>query len=138
MLNICGLSETSLIWNLYKENLISIINFFPFNLRNLFAVMLNICGLSEPSLIWNLYKENFSEDFYRREININEDAIYTDAIYNHYLIHIEDTFLEIGGKTLNKYGLPSPDRDISYPISNEFRRETTYNIIELNQYFIEN
>ena len=62
-------------------------------MRNVFAVMLNICGLSEPSLIWNLYKENFSEYFYRREININEDAIYADDIYNHYLIHIEDKLL---------------------------------------------
>ena len=59
-------------------------------MRNLFAVMLNICGLSEPSLIWNLYKENFSKDFYRRERNINEDAIYADGIYNLCLIHIED------------------------------------------------
>ena len=44
--------------------------------------MLNIWWLSEPSIIWNIYKENFSEYFYIREININEDAIYTDDIYN--------------------------------------------------------
>ena len=78
--------------------------------------------------LWNKFKDKFTEYISRRQWNKTDYIIYTDELFNITLIYIEDTLLSMGRKLLVTYGLPYPNRNSFYPLTNEFIRETSYNI----------
>ena len=87
----------------------------PLALRRLFAIILTSCEPSDPPRLWQTFKEYLSEDvlFVHRQRVHDEDAPFTNAIFNQTLCHIEDEVFLLGGKQLSDYDLPVPDRDMA-------------------------
>ena len=62
---------------------------------------------------------------------------FDNTVFNQALIFIEDAVISLGGKALDEYGLPKPDRrKASTPI--EIIRETSYDVRELAEFVAEN
>ena len=62
---------------------------------------------------------------------------FDNTVFNQALIFIEDAVISLGGKALDEYGLPKPDRrKASTPI--EVIRETSYDVRELAEFVAEN
>lgn len=110
----------------------------PTRLRNLFAVILIFCHPSDPILLWEKYKDSFSEDITRRMArNISNTADYMNDVYNECLIIIENTILDLAGKRLQDFGLPSPKTPDAV-INRDYLRETNYNVLTLRRFVQEN
>ena len=87
----------------------------PESLRKLFAIILTSCEPSSPVGLWDAFKEHLSEDFLfqHREATNNQDAPFSDVIYNRALCRLEDAVRLLGGESLSTYDLPLPNRDIN-------------------------
>lgn len=113
-----GLLKTDEHWEFTMKE--AVIAQSPIMLRELFVIILLFCHPSEPTKLWELFKEDLSEDILHRErlLNLNPDLPFSEEIYNEGLILIEDKILELNDKTLNDFGLPSPNRS-NKPSSHE-------------------
>lgn len=65
------------------------------------------------------------------------DVHLTDAIENEALLFLENEVLQLGGKQMQEYGLPTPNGD-HHATSSEILRETSYNTNQLNTYVATN
>jgi hypothetical protein len=112
----------------------------PAILRNLFALILITCGPSDPKQLWESYKESLTEDILReaRRQNPAMNLDYTPDMFNQVLLILEDKILQMGGKNLEKYQLPTPQRNLGNRLSSEMLRETSYDVKELNAYVAAN
>jgi ATP-dependent DNA helicase PIF1 len=63
---------------------------------------------------------------------------YTSDMFDQVLIILEDKTLQMVGKNLEKFGLPTPPRKLSNRLSSEMLRETSYNVRELDAYVTTN
>ena len=109
----------------------------PFRIRNLFAIMLaHCCEISDPLSLWELFKEGMCEDFLNRVRNQAGDMNigYTEAIFNRGLLDLEERVLGMGGKNLQEYGLPSPDRTEATTEPREVLKEKSYNVQDLRDF----
>ena len=91
----------------------------PRSLRKLFALILTACEPSEPFRLWEEYKEYLAEDvlFTHKEKTGDQDALFTEAIFNQTLCYLEDEVLLLDdGKRLLDFDLPAPNRDIAEDI----------------------
>ena len=105
-----GLLESDEHWNSALEE--ASVSDMPSHVRNLFAVMVVHCQISRPSELWVTHRNSMSEDFLHRYRNYyrQPDANYNDAIYNRALIEIENKINSLGGKSMEDYELPTPNR----------------------------
>jgi len=105
-------------------------------LRNLFALILTTCGPSNPKQLWESHKESLTEDILReaRRQNPGMNLDYTPDMFNQVLVILEDKTLQMAGKTLEKFGLPTPQRNSGDRLSSEMLRETSYDVKELDAY----
>lgn len=112
----------------------------PARLRNLFALILTICGPSNPKQLWESYKESLTEDILReaRRQNPRMSLDYTPDMFNQVLLILEDKILQMGGKVLKEYHLPTPQRNLGNRLSSEMLRETSYDVKELDAYVASN
>ena len=132
-----GLLEDDSHWDMTLQE--ASVSQVPYLLRRLFAIMLHNCDLSSPPTLWMNHRESLFEDILHRhrQQNRNMSLDFDNTIFNQALIMIEDVVLSLGGKTLDEYGLPKPDRrQATTPI--ESLRETSYNTRELAQFVAEN
>ena len=112
----------------------------PARLRNLFVLILTTCGPSNPKQLWESYKESLTEDILReaRRQNPGMNLNYTPEMFNQELIILEDKILQLTGKKLEKFDLPTPQRNRSNSLSSEMLRETSYDMKELDAYVAAN
>ena len=82
----------------------------PKQIRSLFAVMLLSCEISNPLGLWEKYREGMSEDVLFQAQQVDSNASLDENIYNKALILLEDHLLNIGGQTVDNYGLPQTNR----------------------------
>ena len=104
----------------------------PEQMRTLFAIMLHhCCELADPLRLWTLFQEDLCEDFLHRARRQALDMTlgYTDHMFNQGLIALEDKVMNMGGKALQDYGLPVPDRTAGTDTEpREVLREKNYDI----------
>jgi PIF1-like helicase/Helitron helicase-like domain at N-terminus len=112
----------------------------PARLRNLFALILTTCGPSNPKQLWESYKESLTEDILReaRRQNPGMNLHYTPIMFNQVLLILEDKTLQMADKNLEKFGLPTPQRNRGDRLSSEMLRETSYDVKELDAYVAAN
>ncbi|CAF1021035.1 unnamed protein product [Adineta steineri] len=112
----------------------------PARLRNLFALILTTCAPSDPKQLWESHKESLTEDILReaRRQNPGMNLNYTPDMFNQVLIILEDKILQLIGKKLEKFDLPTPQRNRSNSLSSEMLRETSYDVKELDAYVAAN
>ena len=105
-------------------------------LRHLMAIMIVTCNLSDPLQLWTNHKESLSEDILLqvRRQSLQHEVPYTDVIFNQALVCLDDKVMELGGKSLDYYGLPAPQRDVPLQLSRHMLRETGYNTKETQHY----
>jgi hypothetical protein len=108
----------------------------PARLRNLFALILTTCEPSNPKQLWESYKESLTEDILRetRRQNPGMNLDYTPDMFNQVLVILEDKTLQMAGKNLEKFDLPTPQRNSGDRLSTEMLRETSYDVKELDAY----
>jgi hypothetical protein len=63
---------------------------------------------------------------------------YTPFMFNQALIILEDKVMEMAGKDLKEFGLPTPQRNLANRLSREMLRETSYDLKQLDKYVSEN
>ena len=88
----------------------------PRSLRKLFALILTACEPSDPLRLWEEFKECLAEDilFNHRENIGDQDAPFTEAIFNQALCHLEDEVLLLDhGRSLPDFDLPAPNRALA-------------------------
>ncbi|XP_075125698.1 uncharacterized protein LOC142198565 [Leptodactylus fuscus] len=88
-------------------------------LRELFAILLCACGLSNPLELWNKYKEALSEDIRHRLQCTHEDIIINEA-----LKLLQDKIMDLSGKNITEFGLPTPQR--TGELTSEVLKELDY------------
>ena len=133
-----GLLEDDQQWNATMSE--AAVAQSPERLRNLFALILAVCGPSNPKQLWESHKESLTEDILRnaRRQNLGINLDYTSDMFNQALIIIENKVLEMGGKELEKLGLPTPQRNSGDRLNSAMLRETSYDVKELEAYIIAN
>lgn len=104
-------------------------------IRQLFAIILIHCCPSNPYALWTQFADVMMEDI-RHE---HEQQDVTDQEFqNTALISIEDYVLKAGGGgglTLDKYGLPTPQRG-TVLIHSEYARKTSYSVGDQREFAI--
>lgn len=65
---------------------------------------------------------------------LKSEAISNEDIINKALILLEGHTLHIGGKSLDNYGLPIPNREVEVGLEKEVERELSYHTTELESY----
>lgn len=97
-------------------------------LRSLFSIILSSCTPNNPIELWQQFRDAMAEDFlfqHRRNVN-DQEAAYTDAIYNQCLCDVEDKFQMMGGQSVGDFGLPVPHR-VNNRMDREYWREINFN-----------
>ena len=102
----------------------------PKMIRGMFAVILIAENPSNPLLLWNNHKESMSEDFLyqARQAHPDGDVDFSDEIFNHALIAIEDKLLDMENKLLTDFGLPAADRQAINIFFREVQKEANYDM----------
>lgn len=133
-----GLLEDDQQWNATMSE--AAVAQSPERLRNLFALILAVCGPSNSKQLWESHKESLTEDILKnaRRQNLGITLDYTSNMFNQALIIIENKVLEMGGKELEKLGLPTPQRNSGDRLNSAMLRETSYDVKELEAYIREN
>ena len=104
-------------------------------LRYLLATMIKYCELSDPGPLWQKYKDDLSDDILHRArlASGDRDLPFSAVIYERALAELEDVLIDLGGCTLDTYGMERPDRRGAARESREMRRETCYDLPEQNE-----
>ena len=104
------------------------------------TLILTTCGPSNPKQLWESHKESLTEDILReaRRQNPKMSLDYTPDMFNQVLIILEDKTLQMAGKNLEKFNLPTPQRNLGDKLSSEMLRETSYDVKELDAYVAAN
>ncbi|CAG9772259.1 unnamed protein product [Ceutorhynchus assimilis] len=89
-----------------------------FKLRELFSIMLIFCHLADAIGLWEKYKDSLAEDL-KYQMSRHLD--------------FENTVLSLGGKNLQEYGLPQPNRSEDVVQNREYMAETNYNLDKLRE-----
>lgn len=111
----------------------------PNKMRELFSVILIFCHPADALSLWDKYKNSFSEDIRRQCYRQHAENSITDSeIHNRGLVLIEDCVLNLGGKNLEEYGLPSPKRSGGLLENREYLRETIYDLCALQEIVTKN
>jgi hypothetical protein len=108
----------------------------PSKIRTLFAIILSCCEVSNPKSLWENHKDCMSEDIRHRlqRENIDLNLEFTDDIYNQALILIENSIVDMTGKFLTQFGIPSPLRQSTENLTREMLRELSYDTDKMNEY----
>ena len=107
-----------------------------FKMRQLFVTIITSCDISDPKRLWENFNDDLSDDLIKDE---NGNEIKPEHRHNEALIILEDMFLDVSGKNLKHYGLPSPIPSIYLPrIPAVILRETSYNKPELKTFVEDN
>ena len=75
-------------------------------LRRLFAIILTSCEPADPASLSPQQRESLAEDYFR------DDELTRNSVFNECLIRVEDLVIEVGGQSLERYGL-QVDRSLS-------------------------
>ena len=104
-------------------------------LRELFAIIIVQGDVSDPLDLWESHKEHLTEDIFLRNQYEGPETVleYTEEMFNEALILIEDIVVPIEGKTLDKYKLISPNRELRRVAGPIMQRETTYDQGEMHR-----
>jgi len=105
----------------------------PVQIRELFAILICVCGLSNPLQLWDKYKTALSEDIAHRLERL--DQINDEMCFNEALRLIEDKILQMSGKKLSDFGMPTPQRTAE--LSSDLIRELNYDIAQLDTHVCE-
>ena len=69
----------------------------------------------------------------------SERVEYNEDIFNECLIQLDNILRSYSnGKSLSDFNLPAPRHEENHHISNEYLKETSYNVEELSKYLLEN
>ncbi|UYV84445.1 hypothetical protein LAZ67_X002195 [Cordylochernes scorpioides] len=107
----------------------------PLKIRELFAIILTCCHPTNPQDIWAQFKEPMSADILnlaRQQANGGLLQL-TYEMSNQALILSEQKVLQMTGFHLKKFGMRSPQRNVTHRTSHELLRETSYKISRLLQ-----
>ena len=112
----------------------------PTRLRHLFSILLTTCSVSNPLGLWDKFKTDLSEDILLQTKTENQTLLieFYDEIYSQYLMLLEDLCVSMSGRSLDQYGLPTPQRNGNILQNSEILREQNYDTNELRTYVSEN
>ena len=105
-------------------------------MRALFCTILHHCNVANILRLWENHKEGMAEDVWYQAQRVNPNVT-VDDVFAEVLVKIEDKLLQIGGHTLEHYGLPRANR-APHALSHEMLRAKDYNKDELKAYVEEN
>ncbi|UYV70222.1 hypothetical protein LAZ67_7002235, partial [Cordylochernes scorpioides] len=108
----------------------------PLKIRELFAIMLTCCHPTNPQDIWAQFKEPMSADILILARQQANDGLLqlTYELSNQALILLEQNVLLMTGFHLTKFGMRSPQRNVTHRTSDEISRETSYDLSRLLQF----
>ncbi|KAL8580061.1 hypothetical protein ACOMHN_065110 [Nucella lapillus] len=100
----------------------------PGQLQHLFAIMIAVCGLSDPANLWVKHKEELCEDLLRdnQRHNPDQDIPFNQEIFNIGLLLLEEKVVSLGGRELEFYQLPEPQRQERVRLARHMLREMNY------------
>ncbi|UYV76647.1 hypothetical protein LAZ67_14001572 [Cordylochernes scorpioides] len=109
-------------------------------IRELFAIILTCCHPTNPQDIWAQFKEPMSADILNLARQQANDGLLqlTSEMSNQALIPLEQKVLQMSGFHLTKFGMRSPQRNVTHRTSHELLRETSYDLSRLLQFVASN
>ena len=131
-----GLIQNDSQWNQCLEE--AYFEVSAYALRSLFCTILHHCNVGNILLLWENHKEGMAEDVLYQAQRVNPNVTVEDKdVINEVLMKIEDKLLQIGGSSLEHYGLPKVER-APHALSHEMLKAKDYNKDELRAYVEEN
>ncbi|UYV78775.1 hypothetical protein LAZ67_16002710 [Cordylochernes scorpioides] len=112
----------------------------PLKIRELFAIILTCCHPTNPQDIWAQFKEPMSADILNLARQQANDGLLqlTYEMSNQALILSEQKVFQMTGFHLTKFGMRSPQRNVTHRTSHELLRETSYDLSRLLQFVASN
>ena len=101
----------------------------PQLLKRFVCNLLTSCEPADPASLWTQHRESLAEDYFRDSQFDNE--LIGNSVFNDCLIRIEDLVIEMGGQSLESYGLQL-DRSLS-----ELRHNQVFYAIEEQIAFVD-
>ncbi|UYV65486.1 hypothetical protein LAZ67_3004489 [Cordylochernes scorpioides] len=133
-----GLLEKDQQWHhCFQE---AVLSESPLKIREPFAIILTCCHPTNPQDIWAQFKEPMSADILNLARQQTNDGLLqlTYEMSNQALILLEQKVLQVTGFHLTKFGMRSPQRNVTHRTSHELLRETSYDLSRLLQFVASN
>ncbi|UYV63786.1 hypothetical protein LAZ67_2005619, partial [Cordylochernes scorpioides] len=123
-----GLLENDQQWHHCIQE--AVLSESPLKIRELFAIILTCCHPTNPQDIWAQFKEPMSADILNLARQQANDGLLllTYEMSNQALILLEQKVLQMTGFHLTKFGMRSPQRNVTHRTSHELLRETSYDL----------
>ncbi|UYV76887.1 hypothetical protein LAZ67_14002300 [Cordylochernes scorpioides] len=133
-----GLFENDQQWHHCIQE--AVLSESPLKIRELFAIILTCCHPTNPQDIWAQFKEPMSADILNLARQQANDGLLqlTSEMSNQALILLEQKVLQMTGFHLTKFGMRSPQRNVTHRTSHELLRETSYDLSRLLQFVASN
>ncbi|UYV71174.1 hypothetical protein LAZ67_8002034 [Cordylochernes scorpioides] len=131
-----GLLENDQQWHHCIQE--AVLSESPLKIRELFAIILTCCHPTNPQDIWAQFKEPMSADILNLARQQANDGLLTYEMSNQALILLEQKVLQMTGFHLTKFGMRSPQRNVTHRTSHELLRETSYDLSRLLQFVASN
>ncbi|UYV69427.1 hypothetical protein LAZ67_6003542 [Cordylochernes scorpioides] len=133
-----GLLENDQQWHHCIQE--AVLSESPLKIRELFAIILTCCHPTNPQDIWAQFKEPMSADILNLARQQANDGLLqlTSEMSNQALILLEQKVLQMTGFHLTKFGMRSPQRNVTHRTSHELLRETSYDFSRLLQFVASN
>ncbi|UYV70960.1 hypothetical protein LAZ67_8001258 [Cordylochernes scorpioides] len=133
-----GLLENDQQWHHCIQE--AVLSESPLKIRELFAIILTCCHPTNPQDIWAQFKEPMSADILNLARQQANDGLLqlTYEMSNPALILLEQKVLQMTGFHLTKFGMRSPQRNVTHRTSHELLRETLYDLSRLLQFVASN
>ncbi|UYV69426.1 hypothetical protein LAZ67_6003541 [Cordylochernes scorpioides] len=133
-----GLLENDQQWHHCIQE--AVLSESPLKIRELFAIILTCCHPTNPQDIWVQFKEPMSADILNLARQQANDGLLqlTSEMSNQALILLGQKVLQMTGFHLTKFGMRSPQRNVTHRTSHELLRETSYDLSRLLQFVASN
>ncbi|UYV68948.1 hypothetical protein LAZ67_6001757 [Cordylochernes scorpioides] len=133
-----GLLENDQQWHHCIQE--AVLSESPLKILELFAIILTCCHPTNPQDIWARFKEPLSADILNLARQQANDGLLqlTSEMSNQALILLEQKVLQMTGFHLTKFGMRSPQRNVTHRTSHELLRETSYDLSRLLQFVASN
>ncbi|UYV81931.1 hypothetical protein LAZ67_21000181 [Cordylochernes scorpioides] len=133
-----GLLENDQQWHHCIQE--AVLSESPLKIRELFAIILTCCHPTNPQDIWAQFKEPMSADILNLARQQANDGLLqlTSEMSNQALILLEQKVLQMTGFHLTKFGMRSPQHNVTHRTSHELLRETSYDLSRLLQFVASN
>ncbi|UYV69292.1 hypothetical protein LAZ67_6003153 [Cordylochernes scorpioides] len=133
-----GLLENDQQWHHCIQE--AVLSESPLKIRELFAIILTCCHPTNPQYILAQFKEPMSADILNLARQQANDGLLQLAyeMSNQALILLEQKVLQMSGFHLTKFGMRSPQRNVTHRTSHQLLGETSYDLSRLLQFVASN